>query len=84
MAKRGEGQLDRACEKLRSITKSEEETNILQIIKARKANCFGHTLRRNCPLRHVVEGKLEARIEVKERRGRRRNKLLNHLKETRG
>jgi hypothetical protein len=32
---------------------------------------MGHTLRRNCLLKHVIEGKLEGRIEVTGRRGRR-------------
>jgi hypothetical protein len=32
-------------------------------------------LRRNCLLKHVIEGKIEERIEVTERRGRRRQQL---------
>jgi hypothetical protein len=35
-----------------------EERNILHTIKRRKANCIGHILRRNCLLKHVIEGKL--------------------------
>jgi hypothetical protein len=31
-----------------------EERNILQRIK-RRANWIGHILRRNCPLKHVIE-----------------------------
>jgi len=38
----------------------------------------------NCPLKHTVEGKIEDRIEVIERRGRRRRQLLNDLQKTRG
>jgi hypothetical protein len=38
-------------------------------------------LRRNCLLKHVIEGKLEGRIEMTGRRGRRRKQLLNDLKE---
>jgi hypothetical protein len=49
-----------------------EERNILHTVKRRKANWIGHILRRNCLLKHVIEGKIEARIEVTERRGRRR------------
>jgi hypothetical protein len=45
-------------------------------IKRRKANWIGHTLRRNCLLKHVIEGKLEGRIEMTGRRGRRRKQLL--------
>jgi ppGpp synthetase/RelA/SpoT-type nucleotidyltranferase len=41
-----------------------EERNILQKIKRRKANWIGHILRRNCLLKHVIEGKLEGRLEV--------------------
>jgi hypothetical protein len=58
-----------------------EERNILHTITRRKANCIGHILRRNCPLKHVIEGKLEGRIEVTGRRGRRRKQLLDDLKE---
>jgi hypothetical protein len=32
--------------------------------KRRKANWIGHILRRNCLLKHVIEGKLEGRIEM--------------------
>jgi hypothetical protein len=50
----------------------------------RKANWIGHILRRNCLLRQVIEGKIKLGIEVTERRGRRRSKLLDDLKERRG
>jgi hypothetical protein len=33
------------------------EKNILHTIKREKANWIGHTLRRNCVLKHVIEGK---------------------------
>jgi hypothetical protein len=39
---------------------------------------------RNCLLKHVIEGKIEGRIEVMGRRGRRRKQLLDDLKEKRG
>jgi hypothetical protein len=58
-----------------------EERNILQKIKRRNANWIGHILRRNCLLKHVIEGKLEGRIEMMGRRGRRRKQLLDDLKE---
>jgi hypothetical protein len=48
--------------------------------KRRKAEGIGHTLRRNCLLKHVNEGKTEGRIEVTGRRGRRRKQLLDDLK----
>jgi hypothetical protein len=41
-----------------------EERNILHTIKGRKANWIGHVLHRNCLLKHVIEGKLEGRIEM--------------------
>jgi hypothetical protein len=43
-----------------------------------------HVLRRNCLLRYVIEGKIKGGIEVTGRRGRRRRKLLDELKEMRG
>jgi hypothetical protein len=58
-----------------------EERNILPTIKRRKANWIGHILRRNCLLKHVIEGKLEGRIEMMGRRGRRPKQLLDDLKE---
>jgi hypothetical protein len=44
-------------------------------------NWIGHILRRKCLLKHVIEGKLEGRIEMTGRRGRRRKQLLDGLKE---
>jgi len=41
-------------------------------------------LRRNCFLKGVIEGKIKGRVEVIGRRGRRRRKLLDELKERRG
>jgi hypothetical protein len=41
-------------------------------------------LRTNCVLKHLVEIKLEGRKEVTRRRGRRRKKLVDDLKEKRG
>jgi hypothetical protein len=42
------------------------------------------TLRRNCLIKHVIEGKIEGRIEVTGRRGRRGKQLLDDDKEKRG
>jgi len=61
-----------------------EQRNILHEINKRKANRIGHILRRNCLLQRVIEGKIKERIEVTGRRGRRRRKLLDDLKERRG
>jgi hypothetical protein len=41
-----------------------EDRNIVHTIKRRKANWIDHILRRNCLLKHVIEGKLEGRIEM--------------------
>jgi len=49
-------------------------------IKRRRANWIGHILRRNCLLKHVIEGKIEGRLGVTGREGRRRKQLLNYLK----
>jgi hypothetical protein len=45
---------------------------------------IGHILRSNCLLQRVIEGKVKGGIEVIGRRGRRRRKLLDDLKERRG
>jgi hypothetical protein len=58
--------------------------NILHEIRKRKTNWIGHILRRNCLLQQVTEGKIKEVIEVTERRGRRRRKLLDDLKKRRG
>ena len=60
------------------------QRNILHEIRKRKANWIGHILRRNCLLQRVTEGKIQGGIEVTGRRGRRREKLLDDLKERRG
>jgi hypothetical protein len=41
-------------------------------------------LHRNCLVKHVIEGKVEGRIEVTGRRGKTHKKLLDDLKETSG
>jgi hypothetical protein len=38
---------------------------------------IGHILCRNCLLQHVIEGKIERRVEVTGRRERRRKQLLD-------
>jgi len=45
---------------------------------------MSHTLRRNCLLQRVTEGKIQGGIEVTGRQGIRRRKLLDDLKERRG
>ena len=64
--------------------KFNEQRNILHEASKRKANWIGHILRRNCLLIQVTEGKIKGGIEVTRRRGRRRKKLLDDLKDRRG
>ena len=61
-----------------------EQRNILHEIRKWKANWIGHILRRNCLLKQVIEGKINGEMEVARRRGRRRTKLLDDLKDRRG
>jgi hypothetical protein len=44
----------------------QEKRNILGIIRRKKANWIGHILRKNCLIKHVIEGRREGK------RGRRR------------
>jgi hypothetical protein len=39
-----------------------EERNILQTMKRRKNNWIGHILRRNCLLKHIIEGEMAGSI----------------------
>jgi len=48
------------------------------------ANWIGHILRRNCLLKQVIKGKIKGEMEVIRRRGKRRKKLLDDLKDRRG
>jgi len=61
-----------------------EQRDILHEIRKRRANWIGHILRRNCLLKRVIEGKIKGGIAVRGRRGRRRRKLLEYLKDSRG
>ena len=53
-------------------------------IKRSNANSIGQILSRNCLLKHVIEGKREARIEVTGRRGKRHKHVMYKLKKTTG
>jgi hypothetical protein len=66
------------------LLRIEEQRNILHEISQRKANGIGYVLHRNCLLIQVTEGKIKGGIEVTGRRGIRRRKLLDDLKEIRG
>jgi hypothetical protein len=66
-----------------NVRRVKEQRNILNEISKRKANWIGHILLRNCLLQEVIEGNIKGGIEMTGRRGRRRRKLLDDLKERR-
>jgi hypothetical protein len=49
-------------EELLGLHRVQEERNILQAVNSREANWIGHFLRKNCPLMHVIEGKIEGKM----------------------
>jgi hypothetical protein len=61
-----------------------EQRNIVHEIRKRKANWIGHILRRNCLLKQEKKKKIKGEMEVTNRRGRRRKKLLDDLMNRRG
>ena len=63
------------------LQRVEEEGIVLHTIKRRKANWTGHILRKYCLTKHLTEGKIEGRIEVTGRRGKRRKQVLDDLEE---
>ena len=65
------------------LRRVKEKRNVLHTIR-RNDNGIGHILHGNCLLKHVIEGKVERRIEVAGRRGRRRTHILDDLKEMTG
>ena len=65
------------------LFRDNEQRNILDEIRKRKANWVDHILRRNCLLKQVIEGKIKGEIEVKRRRGRKSKNLLDDLKDRR-
>ena len=66
------------------LQRVKEGRNIQQTLKGRKANWIGHILRRNCLLKHVIEGKIKKRIYVTGIRERRLKHLPDDLKEKTG
>jgi hypothetical protein len=67
-------------ETLRTV---KEERIVLHTLK-RRANWIGHTLRRSCLLKHIIEGKIEGEKDATRRKERRRKHLVDDLKEKRG
>lgn len=64
-----------------ALARVKEERNILHTIK-RKDKLISYILRRNCPIKFVIEGKIQGRTEGMGRRGGRSNQLLDELKRT--
>ena len=71
-------------EELSHRIKEEWNTRMPQAMKRSEANWFGHTLRRNCLLKHLIGGIIMERIGMMGRRGRRRKQLQDGLKEKTG
>jgi phage FluMu protein Com len=69
-------QLDRSCEKCKSITQS-QRGNEHHTRDKKRAKWVGHSFFRNCLLKQVISGN----IEKKERQGRRCKQLLDDFKE---
>jgi hypothetical protein len=65
------------------LHRAEDERNVLHSMKSRKDKLVSHKLRRNCLLKHVIARKIEGRVEVMRRCGRRGKQLLDGLKESR-
>jgi hypothetical protein len=59
------------------LQRVKQDRNILLTIKYRKVKCILHILCINRLLKHFIERKIEGRVEVTGRRGRRRNQILD-------
>jgi len=70
------------CEEV--LQRVKEDRMILQRIKRRNVAWINHILYRTWLLKHAIEGKTNGRIEVTERRRRRRKHLLDYRKGKRG
>jgi len=57
-----------------------EGRGILQTIKERKSSWIGHILRRNLILNPGSKGKIEGKVEVIKRQGRRCKQILDEFK----
>jgi hypothetical protein len=49
------------------LNRVQEDRKLLHTIRRRRAIWIGHSLRRNCLLKHVIERKIEGRMAVKKR-----------------
>ena len=66
------------------LLRAKDDRNILHTKRRWKANWIGHFLRKNCLTKHVIEGKIEEKAEVVERRGRRCKQLVDDFKKLEG
>jgi hypothetical protein len=48
------------------LKRVKENRKVLHLIKLKKADGIGHTWRRNCLLKHVIEGKIKGRKDEEE------------------
>ena len=65
------------------LHRGKEEMNMQHTIMRRMANFPVYILSRSSLLKHVIEGKIEGRIELTESRERGRKQVLDDLKKTR-
>jgi len=63
------------------LLRVKEQRNIIHEMSKWKDNWIGQILCRNCLLQRVIEGKIKGGIEGTGRRGRKRRKVLDDLKE---
>jgi hypothetical protein len=83
LVKDEEDQFDLSLENEEVLHRVNQKGNILQAISRKRTNWIGLILRRNCLLKHVIEGKILGRIKVIVNRGRRHKQLQNDLEKTR-
>ena len=72
------------CSLIHTATKMGTSVRITIIYSEIISERIGHILRRNCLLKQVIEGKIKGEMDVTRRRGRRRKKLLDDLKDRKG
>jgi hypothetical protein len=65
----------------KALRRVKVKSNILHTADGRKTDWIGHTLRRNCHLKHFIERKMERSIEVTGRIERRSQHLLDDIEE---
>jgi hypothetical protein len=59
LEKDGEVQLNGVMRNEEVVHKVKEERNVLHTVKIRKDSFIGYMLRRNCLLKHIIEGSIE-------------------------